>query len=60
MWDFLLHTNPNLPVTVKKTIYCKDFRCWGKMEIWPHLGLSEEQIVVMQGLFSTHQGIYCV
>lgn len=30
------------------------------MEIWPHLGLSEEQIVVMQGLFSTHQGIYCV
>lgn len=32
----------------------------GNIEIWTHLGLSEEQIVVMQGLFSAHQGVCCV
>lgn len=27
---------------------------------WPHLGLSEEQIIVMQGFFSTHHGVCCL
>lgn len=58
MWDvsFLCATFLICQLWLKKG----NFDAGENMEIWPHLGLSEEQIIVMQGLFSALQGVCCV